>query len=647
MAAFRQLAAIMFTDIVGYTALMGNDEQHAFSLLKKNRDLQKPLIAKYKGTWIKELGDGVLASFSTVTNAVGCAIEIQQSCRQIDGLALRIGIHLGEVLFENNDVFGDGVNIASRIQAMAPIGGIWISDAVYKTLVNNKNIQTAFASEVVLKNVKEPMRVYDVVFDLQTILSVRESLKQDLQSETANEKSIAVLPFVNMSNDPDQEFFSDGITEEIINSLFCLKDLKVAGRTSSFQFKGKNLDLREIGEKLGVNTILEGSVRKQGNRLRITAQLINVHDGFHYWSQRYDREMDDIFAIQDEIALSITEQLKIKLLDEDIQKITKVATRNMEAYECYLKGRFYINRRGSSILTGLNYFKQAFTLDDTYALAYAGYADANILSAGYSFHPGKEVMNIAREAADKAIILDPTLGEGYAALAYYYLCCGWNWEDARKSFLKAMELNPNYVQARSLYGMLYLAWIKGNFIEAEKQGLIAIKMEPLSTIDLADLAWTLHTAGRFEDALVYAEKAIEIDSNSFLGQRLAGLCYLALGRYDEAINTFQFLIRISNRHQHAINSLIWTYCSQGNFDAAGALISEMETRSKTEYIAGAFFGLSLAYFGRIDDAIMYLEKAYNDIDPMLASCWHSPYVPAILRADARFKDIMERMHFPG
>lgn len=647
MAAFRQLAAIMFTDIVGYTALMGNDEQHAFSLLKKNRDLQKPLVTKYNGKWIKELGDGVLASFSTVTNAVGCAIEIQQSCRQIDGLALRIGIHLGEVLFENNDVFGDGVNIASRIQAMAPIGGIWISDAVYKTLLNNKNIQTAFASEVVLKNVSEPMRVYDVIFDAQTILPVQDVLHSNVTGNNTHEKSIAVLPFVNMSNDSEQEFFSDGITEEIINSLFGLKDLKVAGRTSSFQFKGKNLDLREIGDQLGVNTILEGSVRKQGNRLRITAQLINVHDGFHYWSQRYDREMDDIFAIQDEIALSITEQLKIKLLDADIEKITKVATRNTEAYECYLKGRFYTNRRGSSILTGLSYFKQAITLDDTYALAYAGYADANIYSAGYSFLPGIQVMNIAREAADKSIALDPSLGESYSALANCYLCCGWDWGNARKSFLKAMELNPNYVQARSLYGMLYLAWIEGNFAEAEKQGLLAIQMEPLSTIDLADLAWTLHTAGRFTDALVYAEKAIEIDSNTFLGQRIAGLCYLALGRYEEAINTFRFLIQISNRHQHAINSLIWTYCSQGNFDAAGELITELETRSKTEYVAGAYFGLSLAYFGRVDEALVYLEKAYSEIDPMLASCNRSPYVPSVLRNDARFKDIMGRMHFPG
>jgi TolB-like protein len=230
---------------------------------------------------------------------------------QVDDLKLRIGIHLGEVLFENGDVFGDGVNIASRIQAIAPVGGIWVSEAVHNNVFNKKNITSYFVKEEILKNVTDPVRIYQVeINEPKAIIESKpyfnSNNNQHISISKIPGKSIAVLPFLNMSNDPEQEYFSEGMAEEVLNSLSHLKDLKVAGRTSSFQFKGKNLDLREIGEKLGVSNVLEGSVRKQGNKLRVTAQLIKVEDGFHLWSERYDRDMDDIFAIQDEISFAIT-----------------------------------------------------------------------------------------------------------------------------------------------------------------------------------------------------------------------------------------------------------------------------------------------------------------------------------------------------
>lgn len=280
MPQSRQLAAIMFTDIVSYTALMGRDEQKAFEILRKNRDLQKPLIEQYGGRWIKELGDGVLASFSTVTDAVQCAISIQQSCSDVADLKLRIGIHQAEVIFEDDDVFGDGVNIASRIQALAPIGGIWISESVYNNISNKRDINTKFIGAETLKNVREPFRIYEVIVNSKEHEQQKSSLTVQTLIKSTSEKSIAVLPFVNMSNDPEQEYFSDGMAEEITNSLVNIQNLKVAGRMSSFQFKGIKGDLREVGEKLGVSTVLEGSIRKQGNRIRITAQLINVEDGF-------------------------------------------------------------------------------------------------------------------------------------------------------------------------------------------------------------------------------------------------------------------------------------------------------------------------------------------------------------------------------
>lgn len=646
MAQSRQLAAIMFTDIVGYTALMGQDEQKAFELLRRNRQVQEPAIKQYNGIWIKELGDGILASFSTVTDAVFCATAIQQACNSTADLKLRIGIHLGEVVFENNDVFGDGVNIASRLQALAPIGGIWVSEAVYNTIINKKNIEAKFVREEVLKNVKEPMRIYEVIIHNTMQAYSDLTTGEKTVSKTASQKSIAVLPFADMSATHDQEYLGDGLAEEILNSIVHLKDLKVAGRTSSFQFKGAKIDLREVGEKLGVNTVLEGSVRKQGNRLRVTAQLINVQDGFHIWSERYDREMDDIFAIQDEIALAITEQLKVTLLEKDREKITKTTTHNAEAYELYLKGRFHINRRGSSILTGLQFFKQAIAIDPQYALAYTGYADACQLSAVYSFLSGKEVMHEVKQAAETAIKLDDSLGEPYGPLGSYYTYFERNWVEAKSNFTKATQLNPNYTQARSLYGLIYLCWVEGKFGEAKKQAQISIKLEPLSTIDQADLSWILYTANKFEEALTYAQTGIEIDGNSFLSQRLAGLCYIALKRYQEAIDTFNYLIKISNRHQHALTALIWAYCSTGNFEEAGALMDELKKRSATEYIGCTYFGLSAAWLGDVDTAIEYLEKAYNDLDPILISIKYSPYVPVLLRNDPRFQNLLDRIGFP-
>ncbi len=643
MSQSRQLAAIMFTDIAGYTALMGEDEQNAFDLLRKNRQLQKPLVEKYNGTWIKELGDGVMASFSTVTDAVLCASAIQRACKEKNDFQLRIGIHQGEVIFEDNDVFGDGVNIASRLQTIAPIGGIYISESVYRNVANKKGINTKFVREENLKHVREPVKIFEVITQYS-----KQDLNSKIQTESKSDskKSIAVLPFVNMSSDPEQEYFSDGMAEEILNSIVHIKDLKVAGRTSSFQFKGKNIDLREVGEKLGVSTVLEGSVGKYGNKLRVTAQLINVADGFHLWSEKYDRSIEDIFAIQDEIALAITEQLKITLLERDREKITKTSTNNAEAYELYLKGRFYLNRRGRSILAGLQFLKQAIAVDPDYALAYAGYADANTLGAAYGFFSGKEVKKETKQAAETAIRLDNSLGEAYFSLGYYYVCFERNWDESGKNFRKAIELNPKYVQARSIFGMIYLGWVEGNFDEAEAEGRIAIKLEPLSAIDHADLAWTLLMARKYEEALNMAKTGIELDNNSFLSHRIAGLSNMLLQRYNEAIATFQDLLNNSNRHQHAVNGLIWAYCSNKNFEEAEKLKNELEARSATEHIGQTYFGLSAAYLGDLDTAFYSLEKAYHDLDAHILTIKRAPYVTASLRNDPRFKNLLERIGFP-
>ena len=646
MPPSRQLAAIMFTDIVGYTALMGDDEEMAFEMLKKNRLVQKPLIEQYSGKWIKELGDGVLSTFSTITDAINCACSIMKACAQIEGLKLRIGIHHAEVVFENDDVFGDGVNIASRLQSIAPIGGICISEAVRNNVANRKEIKTHFIKEETLKHVKEPIRIYEVVVD------VAEPLQRPMKTASYEAikvvpgKSIAVLPFINMSNDPEQEYFSDGMAEEILNSLSHLKDLKVAGRTSSFQFKGKSIDLREVGDKLGVGTVLEGSVRKQGNKLRITAQLINVEDGFHLWSEKYDRNMDDIFAIQDEIALAITENLKIILLEKEKAIITKSPTQNTEAYEFYLKGRFYLNKR--FLLQSLEQFRKAIEIDPDFAKAYAGLADAYIILGFYNFLPAKEAMPKAKQAADAAIQIDNSLCEPYCSLGMYYASYEWNWNEAKLNFLRSIQLNSRYVQSHVWFGHYYLSWIEGKFEEGLKHLNIAIELEPHNAMSYINKYAVVFTMGKLEEAFQIAKRGYEMDTDSLIGNRIMGFAYLYKKDYTEATRFLEFASKLSNYAPFNQVDLINLYTSIGSLEKAGKVMEDLKIKLKEgKYVSSCIMSFASGFLGNLDEAIHWLEKAYEEHDAYLCILKYYPWVPTRLRQDNRFQHIISKMNFPG
>jgi len=643
MSQSRQLAAIMFTDIVGYTALMGDDEQQAFELLNKNRHLQKTLIEKFNGKWIKELGDGILATFLTVTDAVNCACSIIKRSESVNGLQLRIGIHQAEVVFENNDVFGDGVNIASRLQSIAPIGGIFISETVRSNVANKKEIKTSFIKEETLKHVKEPIRIYEVIVDADPSQPAIKSAYET--KKIMPKKSIAVLPFINMSNDPDQEYFSDGMAEEILNSLSHLKNLKVAGRTSSFQFKGKNIDLREVGEKLGVSTVLEGSVRRQGNKLRITAQLINVEDGFHLWSEKYDRNMDDIFAIQDEIALAITENLEVILLEKEKAIITKSYTENTEAYESYLRGRFYLNKR--FLFQSLEQFKKAVEIDPGFAKAYAGLADAYVILGFYNYLPAKEVMPKARNAADVAIRLDNSLCEPYCSLGMYYASYEWNWNEAKNNFLKSIQLNARYVQSHVWFGHYYLCWIEGKFEEAERYLNIAIELEPYNAMSYINKFAVLLTAGKMEEAFLTAKQGYEIDPDSVIGNRIMGLAYCYKKQYAEATKYLEFASKLSNYAAFNQVDLIKLYTSMGLEEKAENVMEDLKLRfSRGKYVSSCIMSFAEGFLGNIDEALKWLEKSFDDHDAYLCIIKYYPFVPVKLRQNSRFDYFISKMNFP-
>jgi len=335
----RQLAAVMFTDMVGYTALMQEDENKA----KKNRDRHRAvleqLIQDHHGLILQYYGDGTLSIFGSAIEAIESAVEIQQELQKDPKIPLRIGMHVGDIVYSDDGVYGDAVNIASRIENLSVPGGVLISDKVYDEIKNHHEFSTTTLGEFELKNVKRPVELFAITNDgLQ--IPTKKTLKSSAKTTS---KTIAVLPFVNISADPDNEYFSEGITEEIINALTKIEGLNVTARTSSFALKGKDIDIREVGTMLGVSSVLEGSVRKAGNKVRITAQLINTNDGFHIFSEVYDRELKDIFAVQDEISLMIANKFRENLEGPPKKELTeKPPTENLEAYDLYLKGRYYL-----------------------------------------------------------------------------------------------------------------------------------------------------------------------------------------------------------------------------------------------------------------------------------------------------------------
>ncbi len=658
MSQHRQLSAILFTDIEGYTTMMQQNEEKAMSVKDRHRKVLQKEHEQFNGRIIQYYGDGTLSTFQSVVEAVQCAVAMQQQFQQLPVVPVRMGLHIGDIVFNEENVFGDGVNVASRIESLGVAGSVLISDKANGELQNHPELKTLSVGVYQFKNVMRTVEVFALNHDglvkpaPNSLKGKTEEIKhpqRKIQKKSGHIalKSIAVLPFVNMSNDPDQEYFSDGMAEEIINSLSHLKDLKVAGRTSSFQFKGKNVDLRELAEKLGVSTVLEGSVRKQGSTIRVTAQLIKVEDGFHLWSERYDRDMGDIFAIQDEISLAITEKLKITLLADDRAKITKTYTQNTEAYELYLKGRFYINRRGAAILTGIKNFQEAIDLDPEFALAYAGYADALSLSAAWGLVKPSLVMDKVKQLADKAIKLAPSLCEPYSTLGHYYNFYEWNWNEAKKKFLKSIELSSRNTQAHYWYGWNYLSWVEGNFAEAERHGEITIKLEPLSAICYATYANILHVSGKFAQGLAHCKTGIELDPNSFLCHLAEGMCYTGLQHYEEAIVSFENAMRISNRNHFPLNGLIWTYCIIGDFEKARILLNELKEKSKKEYVASTLTGISLAYLGDLDEAFIYFKKAFDDREPVLLSIKHEHWVPSSLKADPRYDELLKSIGFPN
>lgn len=450
--------------------------------------------------------------------------------------------------------------------------------------------------------------------------------------------SIAVLPFVNMSSDQESEFFADGTTEEIINALAQIKNLRVVARTSSFSFKGKHVDLRTIGEQLNVRTVLEGSVRRAGEHLRVTVQLVNVADGYHLWSERYDREMKDIFAIQEDIARSIAERLKVAL-GGDEQPLVEAGTQNLEAYEAYVKGRALFFQRGPRLLQAMQCMKQAVALDPNYAIAWAALADAYNMAGFYCVVKPSACMPPGKEAALRAVTLNPSLAQARAALGVSHMLHDWDWPKAEQEFLFALELNPRYAQARLWYALFSLQWVAGRHEEGIAQAKNAGEYDPLSGWARAMLAGAYINAGKFEEAVKTAQLSLQFDPDFFLARWYLVSALTAQGRYEEAVAVAEPTLSTSGRHPWVVAGLALIYSELGTLASATPLYMELQWRAKREYVTPSLLAVAAFAAGDQDEAIRYAQEALAIGDPIFITVKYYPTF-ARLRRDPGFQEIL-------
>ena len=536
----RRLSAILAADVVGYSRMMGADEAGTLSLLKHHREaVFDPAVAQHNGRVVKLIGDGTLVEFASVVDAVNCALTIQRAVKAETtpaGIKLRIGVNLGDVIIDGDDIYGDGVNIAARLEPLAAPGGVCVSSIVNESVGNRIDVVFEDGGEVSVKNIERPIRVWKWHPDGDPVVpqpAVTASPSEKAQPEPP---SIAVLPFNNMSGDPEQEYFSDGITEDIITDLSKIAGLMVIARNSSFGYKGKSPDIRVVGRELGVRSVLEGSIRRAGNRVRITAQLIDAATGGHVWADRFDRDLTDIFAVQDEVTQQIVEALKIKLTPSEEARITNTPTSSLEAHDLFLKARELIQASSVDRTTfeqSVQLFERAISLDPGYAQAHAGLAFAYLFdySNRWTGDPDGS-MRHAYELATKAIALDPNDPYGYAVASISARHLN---DDQRAEFAidRALALNPNYALALNIRGAG--AAFSGHPEAAIPDIERAMRLDPgfsqqyLHYLGLAHLM-----LGNYETAATIFKERILLFPQTDVSRGMLAAALGHLGRVDEA-----------------------------------------------------------------------------------------------------------------
>jgi adenylate cyclase len=695
----RKLAAIMFTDMVGYSALAQRDDKLALELLEEHRRLLREIFPRFHGTEIKTIGDAFLVEFGSALEAAQCAIEIQRTLAKRNHdvtsdrrIELKIGIHIGDVMHRDGDVYGDGVNIASRIEALAGAGGICVSMDVERQIRNALEARFEKFGTADLKNIKLPMDLFRIVLPWEkgtesptkqasrkspvlvpavavlVILAVLggwwwiQRSNKNQQSVAAHaapaapanapdQKSVAVLPFVNLSDDKGSEYFSDGVSEELLTVLQKIPGMHVAARTSAFSFKGKNATAQEIGQKLGVAYLVDGSVRKSGDAVRIAARLARADTGEELWSENFTRNLKDVFAVQSELAQTIVEQLRGRFggadagstakekIQAEVQAAEKGGTKNVEAHELYLQGRFYENRHSDkSTREALAAYQHAVELDPRFARAWAGVARTHTWIAGFATEGGQKVFDAhfasARDAIARALSIEPDLPDALYARAWIETNFDFNWSAATQTVSKAMALAP--ADPNVLIAAANLETARGNKDRQIELYRKAVDLDPVNAQARSFLAFALATTKQFAEARAEYARVIELNPSAPWAHAGLGLAYLLQNKFEEAATEAQ-----ADAGEWArlliVSCARWAQKRVQESDAALNELIKNEAETAAYQIAEAY-----AYRGDKDKAFEWLERARRQRDPGLGDLRKDPLLEN-LYADPRWNAFLRTM----
>ncbi len=542
----RKLAAVLSADVKGYSRLMGEDEEWTLRTLNTYKRLIRNLVGEHRGRVVGGAGDSILAEFTSVVDAVQCAVEIQQVLRaknavlpEIRRMEFRIGINLGDVIEEDDSIYGDGVNVAARLEGLAEPGGICISGSAYEQIENKLPLRYGYLGEHEVKNIAKPVRVYKAQIEPEVGASrppVEVNSKEKKAFSLPDKPSIAVLPFANMSGDPEQEYFSDGITEDIITSLSRFRWFFVIARNSTFTYKRKTVDVKTVAEDLGVRYILEGSVRKAGSRVRITAQLIDAATSLHVWAERYDRELKDIFAVQDEITENIVTSIGPEFLSAEIRRAQRSDVRSLDAWDYIMRAAFHHSRyRKEDVVEAQCLLGKAIDLDTFKAEGFCLLAFTHLMQVQFGWsESADQSIKEAAKAANKAVAIDDRDAWAHTALGMVDLISR-RYDDAIRRLKKAVELNPSLANA---YGALGQALtLAGECAEAVEQINKAIRLsprDPFLVYWFAHLGMAAFAEGNYDLAYQWAAKVIQENPSFPGGHRLMATICGQLGRMEEA-----------------------------------------------------------------------------------------------------------------
>jgi len=670
----RKLAAIMFTDMVGYSSLAQGNEALALKLLDRHQKIVRSIFPKYSGKEIETAGDSFFIEFQSAVEAANCAIEIQstlhernQNHKPEEQIKLRIGLHLGDVVQVDGRLHGDGVNIAARLEPLAATEGICLSEDFARAVQNKIEYPVIKKSNVSLKNISDPMDIFCIQLpwvDEKTIeTKKKKSTKRIIKfaipvllavlaviyflSSLATykdiQKRIAVLPFHSIGGDTTEEYFADGMTEQLISSLSNLSELNVIARSSVMKYKGLERNIKEIGKELKVGTILEGSIRQSENKARITVQLINAKTQENLWAMDYDREVEDVFELQSEIAQRIAQQLKVQLKSDELRKLGIGESVNRTGYKAYLLGKFNLNRSTFDGLSkSISYFEDALKFGGDFARTYTGLADAYTLMSlsGNSTIPMSESVAKAKENVLKALGMDESLGEAHASLAYINFKLEWNFNDAEKEFKKAIELSPGCAKAHEWYAEYLM--IRGNFEDALESMEKAFELDPLSVNVNYGMGKIYLYNDDPEDAINWFDKAIDLDPAFADAYASIGESYTKIDEYERGITIMRKAVELSNNKPSMLAHLAYIYAEFGEKEKAIRVLEELNERSKKEEINSFSYVPIYISLNNYDKAFALLNKAYEEKNSSLLFIKVEPMFYK-LHDDERYDEIVERI----